>query len=158
MDLDDRFLTITFDASDPERIVSIFEDCCGDIDEFIRIHHASERTKIKLLFQVEIVLNRPENTEFRERWDAAARAFHKTRLTLAKREALDRIKAMQGQRVTTKNMRDQMNYAKFILQDLMSAEVHKAKKNVDKQLKKEDEGAEEDDFFATKTQKLVNST
>lgn len=128
---------------DAEELVMLLETCNGDIDMFLRTFHTNLEQETTIQFQIEMLLNREENREWRKRWHEAIAAYKRIRLARAQRTALDVISKITPIERTSKYFKDVQAHAKLLLSADLTAQTHRAKKQVEKQIIQEDDEPDE---------------
>jgi hypothetical protein len=145
-----KLINKTLLKHDAEQLVRILEECNGDIDRFLSTFHTTFDSETTIQFQIEMLLNQDENKEWRRRWDAAIAAYKRIRIARAQRAALEVITHIKPVQRTSKNFNQVQAHAKLLLNADLTAQTHRAKKQVDKQMIHEDEEPDELDALLEK--------
>ena len=113
---------------DPELIIRTLEACTGDVDAYIK--HFTTRSHVanmQVLVQTLLILDRPENAEYKRQWQELINAYKNAKVVMAQNEALKAIADFKY----GKGKKEQMNAQQLIsLSRFWLADHNEFNKNV----------------------------
>lgn len=76
----------------PQMVVDVLLQCDGDIEEYIKQFYATDhKSKMTILTNTFLILDKPGNEKLREQWDAIIAAYKQSKVAMAERAALEWI-------------------------------------------------------------------